>query len=164
MDLKTARLTAERLRELLEYDPQTGAFRRKKTRGGYLAGTAAGHTRADGYVNIGIDGTYHHGHRLAWLYMTGGHPPEEIDHINGTNSDNRFCNLRLATSQQNKANTKARNAYGLKGVDTTPSGKWRARIKCNGRMRDIGVFNTREAASAAYLSEAKKVFGDFARA
>ena len=96
-----ADLTAQRLREALHYDPETGVFTwatavSSKT----VPGARAGNQHIAGYFRIRLDGYSYKAHRLAWLYMTGAWPAECIDHINRNNSDNRFSILREATHKQ----------------------------------------------------------------
>jgi hypothetical protein len=55
-------LTAERLRELLNYDPKTGVFTWRVNKGMRArAGSAVTHTRTDGYMSVKIDGHHHRG-------------------------------------------------------------------------------------------------------
>ena len=90
-------LTAARLRELLQYDPETGVFTRLvKTSNGIKVGDVAGTADARGYILIRVDGWLHLAHRLAWLHMTCEWPKGMIDHINGVRDDNRWSNLRRA--------------------------------------------------------------------
>jgi|SRR5262249_13953776 len=88
-------VTAERLREVLSYDPETGTFTWRVSGGGRrTSGVAGHHDRAwKGYVCIAVDGRKYRAQRLAFLYMTGDWPPAQIDHINGDTSDNRWANL-----------------------------------------------------------------------
>ena len=89
-------LTQDGLRQLLNYDPDMGAFTWRQGRGPVRAGGVAGCLTRKGYRRIQIDGQNYMAHRLAWLYMYGSWPPEQIDHINEIKSDNRLDNLRLA--------------------------------------------------------------------
>src|SRR4029450_2313606 len=112
-------LTAERLRELLDYDPETGDFTWKVNRRCVRSGSVAGNVNCvDGYCYIGVDARRYHAHRLAWLYIKGAWPNDQIDHINGNKADNRFANLRQATHSQNQANggRYSNNASGYNGV------------------------------------------------
>ncbi len=85
------RLTQERLKEVLSYNPETGIFTRNPgIRGGEKVGT-----NSHGYVSIMVDGYLYQAHRLAWLYMEGYMPEQEIDHISRKRDDNRWCNLRV---------------------------------------------------------------------
>lgn len=165
-------LTQQRLKELLHYDPETGLFSWRDTprtpgrrhSPGDIAGTVH---RKTGYVRIGIDGTKYYAHRLAWLYMTGEWPDEQIDHRDTNRANNRWGNLRLATNQQNAINMKRPkdNTSGAKGVLwSKQSGKWVARLVVNGRQLHGGFFDTVEEASAAYVRLAKMHFEEFARA
>jgi hypothetical protein len=88
------KLTAERLRERLHYDAETGVFTRRVGSGHAHAGDMAGSVHSTGYVRIGIDGGKYTAHCLAWLYVHGVWPSDQIDHINRNRSDNRIANLR----------------------------------------------------------------------
>lgn len=155
-------LTAERLRELLSYDPDTGLFRWRSFRApGHKAGSVAGGYCAYGYIRIGVGQERHKAHRLAFLYMTGTYPPDDVDHINGVRDDNRWQNLRQVTRAMNcqnqrsaRSNNKSGKFLGVARIGTT--NKFRARIKVSGGPHQhIGVFDTAEAAHAAYV-EAKR--------
>lgn len=157
-------LTAERLREVFSYDAGNGLFRQKtRTSQRVRIGDIAGSKRTDGYVAMRVDGKHYAAHRLAWFYVHGVWPEDQIDHINGVRHDNRICNLRTATraeNGQNRAINKS-SASGYLGVSWYPlSGKWLARIRKNGKLKHIGYFDTAERAHAAYLS-AKLVLHTF---
>jgi hypothetical protein len=161
-------ITAEELRLLMSYDPETGLFkwrvsRSSNARAGDVAGCVAKQHDGREYRRIRVRGHLHRAHRLAWLYAYGEWPNEEIDHINGDGLDNRLSNLRIATSSQNSCNTrlKSDNTSGIKGV--FPHGeKWRARIKVGGRLLCLGIFTDKEDAAEAYRQAAIKHFGEFA--
>ncbi len=162
-------LTAERLREVLDYNPATGVFRWRIDRGRMApAGGAAGSVHVSGCRHIRIGGRSYKAHRLAWLYVTGVWPVADIDHINRKPDDNKAVNLREATRRQNMGNSKryVSNKSGLKGVgykaDNPRKKPWAARINVAGKTRHIGYFMTAEAAHAAYLAAALKHFGEFA--
>ena len=108
----------EALKEILSYDPETGVFTWLLTKGRSKAGAVAGSRHSTGYIIIGALGFLIRAHRMAWAFTTGEWPTEEIDHINGVESDNRMANLRQASHQQNLYNTKMRstNTSGFKGV------------------------------------------------
>lgn len=162
-------LTADRLREFLHYEPETGVFtwkvsRRGKTRIGAIAGLSQD---GRGYRRIIIDNKQHYEHRLVWLYVHGKWPSGQIDHANGDRADNRLCNLRLATHSENMCNSRMRyhNQAGLKGASWhQESGKWQARIRKDGVVTSLGYFSTPEEAHAAYVAAASKKHGKFARA
>lgn len=146
-------LTAERLRELLSYDPETGLFRRKVALcNSVKVGEIAGGDDGQGYIKIRVDGKLYKAHRLAWLYVNGVWPEDELDHINGLRPDNRIANLREATHAENGQNRAIpRNStskhHGV-GRDRR-SGKWRARIKSRGVEVTLGYFENIEDAVAA---------------
>ncbi len=81
----------ERLRELFEYQPDTGRFIRRT---GSQAGRVAGKnlTRPNKPTLLWIDGAYYAAHRVAW-YMTRGEAPTYIVHIDGDLTNNRIHNL-----------------------------------------------------------------------
>ena len=159
-------ITAERLRELLSYCPDTGIFRwRVPVRGSRGLGGVAGHVKGQ-YQCICIDKISYRSHRLSWLHVYGRWPIGEIDHINCDGFDNRIKNLREATPGLNQANrTKTRrNTSGFKGVSRRSDGKaWVALIQKNGKAHHLGRFETREDAAAAYARATVSLNGEFHR-
>lgn len=160
--LKTE-LTAERLRELLHYDPETGLFTWLVHRQRNRAGTIAGSAHSMGYVEIGVSGSSYLAHRLAWLYVHGAWPVGDIDHINGNRSDNRISNLRDVTKVVNMQNRRAattNNISGLMGVSKSSAKlpRWFSRIQDNsGKMRYLGTFETPDLAHAAYVNAKREM-------
>src|SRR5262245_63170460 len=114
-------LTAERLRELLDYDPKTGRMFWKVSRGGVVAGSEAGSLHSQGRVVIRIDGRMYKRSRLAWLHVTGETPAHFVDHKNGIRDDDRWENLRPASPAENSRNAKRPNRHGLPGVSYRPT-------------------------------------------
>lgn len=160
-------LTQERLKHLLEYDPDTGVFRRAVALRGCKIGEVAGAVHNKGYIKIGVDHRRYFAHRLAWLYVHGTWPPEEVDHINRDCADNRMANLRLASKGQNKWNSRKHidNAGNRKGAYFNKVlKKWEAKIMKDRKRYYLGLFDTEEQAHAAYVAKAKELFGEFARA
>lgn len=160
-------LTLERLRELLEYSPETGVFvwkiKRKKVNPGDIAGTI----KSNGYRNITINRHEYGAHRLAWLYVHGKFPARYIDHINRNKQDNRLVNLREATPQQNTHNRRGdkNSKTGIKGVYFKPKNARRcfeSWIMCSGKQHYLGRFKTAEEASVAYQAAATTLHGKFA--
>ncbi|WP_426418192.1 HNH endonuclease signature motif containing protein [Bradyrhizobium genosp. A] len=151
-------LTGSRLEQLLTYDPETGIFRwrggHKRVRAGALAGTID----KDGYVIICIDQKLYRAHRLAWLWMTGEWPAEEIDHRDTVKSNNRFKNLREANDEQNAHNRPKRGFT----FDNRRSA-YVAQINVGGRHFHLGQFTTPDEATAAYNAAAEDLHGEFAR-
>lgn len=171
--------TPEVLRELLVYEPETGKLFWKermeswfKSRqncaawNGKNAGNEAFTASMIGYRVGTVLARRQLAHRVAWAIYYGHLPDGEIDHINGARSDNRICNLRDATHQQNCCNSARRldNTSGYKGVIRFRDGiRWQALIMSGGKTAHIGLFDTPEAAHEAYCEAAKKYHGEFAR-
>ena len=155
-------LTVKRLKELYNYDPETGVFTRKvKSGNGLLPGSVAGSPKGNGYLRIQIDGKAYQCHRLAWLYMYGVWPENQIDHINQVRDDNRISNLRDVTPSQNSRNTKLseNNSSGAKGVYYEGSKGYSARIWFDGKSKRLGLFHTfEEAVEARKAAEAELGF------
>ncbi len=165
-------LTAERLHEVLNYNPETGLFTWRVCMGNRaMAGAVAGTPHANGCIHITVDRQIYKAHRLAWFYMTGEWPTAEVDHRDMNGSNNRWLNLRMATKSQNMANrgTQTNTSSGLKGAYRYKAGErygkpWQAGIQVDGKKLHLGHFATAEEAHAAYCVAAKKYFGEFARA
>jgi len=156
-------LTAARLRELLNYDPETGLLTWRAARHGVFAGAVAGWISRQGYIHLSVEGCTQQAHRLAWLHVHGTWPAQHIDHINGIRDDNRIANLRDVPPRVNAENTrKARptNKSGVMGIrkSRTP-GKWQAFIVVNGKRRYLGTFPSTEDAHGAYVA-AKRIHHD----
>lgn len=150
----TRDLTADRLRELLHYDPETGIFTWKnRQRYGKKVNGQAGHCRSDGYVCIMVDSQMQQAHRLAWLYMTGEHPKQCIDHIDGNPGNNRFSNLRDLSRGVNAQNRRVStlSTSGLIGAQKNGN-RWLANIYVDKKRVYLGSFSTAEEAHAAYLA------------
>lgn len=153
-----AKPSLERVRELLDYNPETGQFVWRVSRSGNArAGSIAGGINGDGYLIISIDDRPQKAHRLAWLSVYGVWPTNPLDHINRVKSDNRICNLREVTVTENTQNRSAfrNNKTGFKGVhfDKT-SALYRAQIRHMGKLHRLGRFKTPEEAFAAYQQAA----------
>lgn len=152
-----------RIRELFDFDPTTGVVWWKVRRRGRFArpGTKLRSTTSNGYLSVCVDGRRCGVHRLIWALHFGGWPKGEIDHINGSRTDNRLQNLRLATSSQNHCNSKPRRG-GMKGVSKHRN-SWVAQITVNKRRIYLGSFASQEAAHAAYWKAARQYHREFAR-
>lgn len=160
--------TAERLRHLLDYDPETGVFTWLMPKGKLRPGMRAGKARSkDGRRMIGIDRRGYLGSRLAWLWMKGEWPLVDLDHRDGDPINDRWDNLRLATHFENMRNRgKSRNnKSGYKGVSFHgQTRKFCARIMAGSIYRHLGIFATAEEASEAYQRAAIELHGEFAKA
>lgn len=121
----------------------------------------------EGYRYITIDSVRYKANRLAWLYMTGEWPPEQVDHKNHNTGDDRWENLRLATQSQNKANcrTYKKKSCTLKGVQAVQkrhSIRYRAVATKDGKCINLGNFDTEMEAHLAYVKAATALHGEFA--
>ncbi len=157
-------LTAEEARRIWRYDPGTGHFfwlvspSRK-----IVIGSIAGHQLGDRW-RLYFDGKGYKAGRVAWLLMTGEWPKSKIDHINRDPLDNRFANLRPATSLQNSWNSeRPLGSVGVKGVtQVTKSDRYFSRIRIGKTRVHLGCFDTVEEAKAAYDAAVVKYHGEFA--
>ena len=158
-------MNQDQVRQLFEYEPDTGMLRRK---GGRKAYPWRGAGRGRRYLLTTVNGRSYYLHRLVWLYHRGD-PPAMLDHVNGDTRDNRIENLRECTNAQNQYNVprKSNNTHGHKGVvfHAKSKGKpWQARITVAGRKVSLGYHETKELAAAAYAAGAAQIAGAFARA
>lgn len=140
----------ERLKELVNYDPETGIFTRKQVlgTGRQPAGKRADHIHTDGYAYVTVDRMIYLAHRLAWIYMTGK-IPDYIDHCDNHKANNVFSNLRLATQHQNQCNhlKMSTNKSGIKGVSwIARQQRWVAQSRTNGKPNWLGSFHSKEEA------------------
>ena len=120
---KTTLPSAARLRELLDYDPDTGLLTWKRRTGrlsssfnSQFAGSLAGTLRTDGYVALKVESVILAAHRVIWAWVHGEWP-ECVRHANRIDSDNRLENLYAATrasidEERRAAMAKARETSG----------------------------------------------------
>jgi hypothetical protein len=164
-------LTAEQLRAVIIYDPETGAFMWRhradmpKEWNVRWAGKPAGSRRPGSYTAITVYHINYRAHRLAWLYMTGKWPLSgEVDHEDTDKGNNVWANLRDSTRRQNSSNTRIRstNTSGFKGVSRHQN-RWVATITANYHQMYLGIFDTKEEAREAYMAAAERLHGEFAR-
>lgn len=159
-------LTLSRLRETLHYDPDTGVFIWKfATSSRNPAGSVAGVVMQNGYRLITLDGKKHLAHRLAWFYVNGVFPKNDLDHINRDRLDNRISNLRPATRAQNMANGNIRsdNSTGVPNVSPYADGRYRVSIQKNGKPIHVTCCDTIEEAEAAAKSASREIHGEFSK-
>lgn len=156
-------LTQERVKQLFDYDHETGFLIRltsvsPNTRAGDIVGVDNG----TGYLQVSIDYKIYLVHRVIWLWVYGKFPEDQIDHKNHIRSDNRIRNLRDATRQENDRNQSMQknNTSGVIGVSwRKPSKKWRALITVNGKQIYLGSFKDKsEAAAVRLIAEIKYGF------
>lgn len=154
-------LTAERARELFEYDPETGRLVRNPSK--WMGGRtpySAGYIRSDGYLYVRADGRQYLGHRLIWLYIHGAFPcpGTEIDHLNGERNDNRASNLRCVSREFNCQNKKNfRRGIDSVGAYRVREGKYISRIGSGGRVIYLGTFTSEHAAHEAFIAAKRQL-------
>src|SRR5271157_2682369 len=125
----------EYLRELFEYDPESGLLthkgrlnvRKTKFDGRIRSGMVAGYVTSIGYLVVKIHSRAYCTHRVIWAMVTGSWPKYQIDHVNLIKTDNRWINLREATISQNKANIRSQRV-GLKGAYKGSKNRWRSSV------------------------------------
>ena len=157
-------ITQKQLKSHLHYCQNTGEFTwkinsRNKRNKGQIAGCIRKGLNA--YRLISIDQIQYRAHRLVWLYITGKFPENEIDHINGNKSDNRFANLRDIKNIENHRNRKRPidNTSGCIGVNWHKTNKaWQAKITVNGKTLFLGLFQDIDHAIKA-RKEAETKYG-----
>lgn len=166
-------LTQGLVRQLLDYDPETGVFAwrdrdqtvpKNRSWNSRYAGKAAGAKKAStGYIVISIHDKNWLAHRLAFLWMIGRLPFADVDHANGRRDDNRWANLRDATRQENCWNVEGYGASKRRGVTFHKrDNKFQALIRIDGRNKSLGYFDSAGAAEVAYNTAAQKQRGEFA--
>ena len=151
-------LPLERLKSLLDYDPETGYFRWRHGAGmGRSPNRIAGSWSGPGYWGIIIDGQMYYAHQLAWFYVYGEWAPQ-LDHEDRDKINNKIKNLRKTTYALNQMNTglSRRNTSGTRGVALFRGNRWRARLG----EQHLGLFKTREEALAAYEEAVTAKFGN----
>lgn len=129
-------LTQKRLKEVLHYNPDTGIFTWKiKTARCVKIGSIAGSVVSNNYIHLAINYRDYKAHRLAWLYIHGVWPENEIDHIDHNPKNNKLINLRSVTTKENSKNRKkyCTNTSGVNGVHWCKRrSKWISRARDNG--------------------------------
>lgn len=148
-------ISFNRANELLQYNPDTGLLRwrvrRRGCRHDWFPGSLGQHKFGVYSYHIKIDGKAYYVSRIAWLLMHGEMPLDKIDHCDGNSLNNKFSNLREATSQQNNFNARSHGSLGHKGISFDKQRKkYRARIRIENVMVDLGGYNTAQEAGWAY--------------
>ena len=164
-------LTADELRERLDYTPSTGAFWWKERPGNVWwntvhAGTLAGWHSGSGYTYINVHKLSYRAHRLAWLWMTGKWPEAEVDHIDGNPTNNTWSNLREATRNENSRNRhiQRNNSTGTRGISySARRSQWIVRVMVDKESHFGGWFNDLEEAKRVRNEMVQRLHGAFSR-
>lgn len=164
-------ITAEIVRELLDYDPDTGIFtwrvrgrewfscekswrlwnsRYSGKRAGSVSSGKTGYKRR--YIDIFSIPRLEH--ILAWMWMTDSPVPDRIDHDNRDATDNRWANIRESDPSRNSRNLSmmSNNKSGVTGVIWHKRAKkWMASAKLKGKSIYLGLFEEIDEAAMAVL-------------
>lgn len=161
-------ITQQELKQYLSYNKDTGIFTwinlTKKSKA--KIGNIAGSKNNNGYISIKINQKRYVAHRLAWFYVYGVFPKDQLDHINRNKADNRIANLRECNNSQNaqnRTNPISTNKSGYLGVFSNRNSKknpYAAGIQINNKNYHLGSFSNPLDAHKAYL-EAKKKLHEF---
>ena len=147
----------EELHNRFWYDPETGFLHHKHAKPGVFKDEFAGCKNKRGYIQVNINRKTYQVHRIVWYMQTGEDPGVKgIDHRNGLKHDNRFENLRVATSKQNNWNKPRKLGEQL------PSGNYRVRIMDDGKLTHLGTYKTLQEATDVYNAKALELRGEFA--
>lgn len=168
------KITAEELRSLVNYDPETGIFtwkvdrRMGRTGKGKLVAAAGkpmgDRTASHNYPQVNIRKNVYLLHRLAFLYMTGEWPKGHVDHKDGGRGNNSWENLRDVPQRVNNQNLRLARVdsnLGVQGVYFDRHGKkikrFRSCVTVDGTVHRLGYFSTPEEAHEAYVTAKRKL-------
>jgi len=157
-------LTQERLKQLAHYDPDTGVFTWRVYRSSNArAGDVVGYVCAThGYRFMRIDNIKYHASHLVYLYVEGGMPKQQIDHINHKRDDDRWRNLREVSQSENLKNKslQSNNRTGVTGVSWNKAmRKYHTYIVVSGKRVNLGFYcSLAEAAIVRGMAEIKHGF------
>ncbi len=137
-------LTQERVRELFDYDVDSGNLIRRTLANNFRAkiGGKVGWKSGNGYLKVSIDNKKYYVHRVIWLWSFGYFPEFSMDHKNRNRSDNRLSNLREASQSCNLRNidTRQDSVSGVTGVCIdNRSGRWAVSICINKSSKYLGL-------------------------
>jgi hypothetical protein len=159
-------LTINRLREVLAYNADDGEWTWLKRTGpgcNKVPGERAGSIDKDmGYRILSIDGEKYRGARLAYFYVNGRWPKGQMDHKDRVRSNDAWANLRVVTGSRNSINRPGVGKSKLKGVDLH-RGRWRARLRVDGKLIDLGYYESAISAALAYDIQAFGHYGTYAK-
>jgi len=164
------KLTQAYLKEALHYDTETGIFtwltrpvshfknsHECNNCNSRLANTKAGSVnKDDGYLRIKLKPKLYFAHRLAFLYMEGYLPENDVDHIDRNRANNKWSNLREVSTRCNlqNCNLSKNNTYGVNGITWHKrADKWMSQIMINSKSKYLGLFDDFDEAVLARYNE-----------
>lgn len=151
MASKRVPLTAEEIRRLFDYDPETGMLTNRITFGKRISGKeAGGEANEIGYRSISIQKHRYLVHRVIWAWVYGTWPSTELDHIDRNPRNNRIQNLREADRSLQVRNTKifSTNVSGIKGVSWDKArNRWTASVYRGDQRIALGRFHNKQDAA-----------------
>ena len=156
-------LSQDQLKQVLIYEPLTGLFRSKICKSKTGALKVVGFVNWKGYILVSVGKRQYRAHRLAWLYMTGQWPAEQVDHENTVKADNRWSNLRLASNRFNQENQvkapRSNKSCGVLGVTRLPREllSFQSQIKSKGKNYFLGRYDSAKEAHQAYVEAKRKL-------
>lgn len=152
-------INQKELKRVLNYNPETGVFTWRIKKSNIKIGYITGSITSNGYLSTRINCKSYLSHRLAWLYVYGQFPENDIDHINHIRSDNRIKNLRVVINKENCKNKllQSNNTSGVAGVTWYKRDKkWLTQINYNGKTITLGLFkNINDAKKAREKAKIK---------
>lgn len=150
------RLSPARVRAYLNYDPITGWLTFREARTKFIKkGKRAGFVRHGRlFREVKIDGHRFREDRVAWAHITGRwpRPGYDVRHVNNDPTDSSLANLKEERVLRSRARGRS-NPCGYVGV-TPIRGRFSARIRDDGKEINLGMFDTPEEASEAYVRAA----------
>lgn len=159
------KISIEEFYKYVSYDAETGDFTRINIYNDDVRridniGKIIGNPSSNGYLEITVGHSKFSAHKLAWYFIYGEVPSENIDHIDGNKQNNKISNLRLRSPLENMRNRgiNKNNSTGYNGVYLSSNGKYRARIKIEGKLIGLGTFVNFEDAVKA-RKEANEFYG-----
>lgn len=159
--MKHRPIPIERAKRLLAYDRSSpSGLVWRVNRGPVRAGSVAGGRNGRGYYQVRVGGKEYRTHRLVYAIVTGTDPGEyQIDHIDGNRQNNNVLNLRKVTHADNQRNQRSqRGTSKYLGVSwKSDRGRWKAKIRHNGKHHHLGYHDLEEDAARAYDAAAREL-------
>lgn len=155
-------ITYEEVSKLLKYNSKTGQLiwlvkKGSRALKGEIAGFSSKRTNGKKYIRVVINDKIYMAHNIIYLLKTKNLPKQQIDHIDGCGTNNKWGNLRLVSHRENHKNKRkpSNNTSGVVGVYWTKNiNKWEASIKINNKKIKLGYFiNKEDAVKSRKLAE-----------